>query len=97
MPRRPVPDRGEARAQRAARALICDEVLPRLLRAVADAELEATSFLAAIRRRVDAVRRTDGDIGDTVATLSSVRQIVEAAVSDERRRRLGELGTDGTP
>jgi hypothetical protein len=91
MSRRPVHDRGETRAQSAARALICDEVLPRLLRAVADAELEAASVLAAIRRRAD------GDFGDTVATLSFARQIIEAAVSEERRRRMGELGTDGTP
>lgn len=97
MPRRLVPDRGETRAQTAARALICDEVLPRLLRAVSDAEMEATSILAAIRRRVDAARRGDGDGGDPVATLSFVRQVVEAAVSDERRRRMAELGTDGTP
>jgi hypothetical protein len=97
MPRRSVSNRGEARAQDAARALICDDVLPRLLRAVADAELEATSVLAAIRRRVDAARRADGDTTDAVATLSFVRQIVEAAVSDERRRRMSELGTDGTP
>jgi hypothetical protein len=92
-----MPNRGEARAQSAARALICDEVLPRLLRAVPDAEAEAISILATIRRRVDAARRADGDIGDAVATLSFVRQIVEATVNDERGRRLGELGTDGTP
>ena len=97
MPRRPVPDRGETRAQCAARALICDEVLPRLLRAVSDAEVEATSILAAIRRRVDAARRGDGDVGDPIATLSFARQIMEAAVNDERQRRMGELGTDGTP
>jgi hypothetical protein len=89
MPRRPLPDRGDTRAQRAARALICDAVLPRLLRAVQDPEVEANAMLAAIRRRVD--------IGDPVTTLSFVRQIVEAAVSDERRRRMAELGTDGTP
>lgn len=94
MLRRPVRDSGETRAQSAARALICDEVLPRLLRAVADAELEATSVLAAIRRRVDKARRADAD---TVATLSFVGQTIEAAVSQERRRRMGELGTDGTP
>ena len=97
MPRRPLPGRGEARAQSAARALICDEVLPRLMRTVADAELEATSVLAAIRRRIDAGRRADGGFGDVVATLSFVRQIIETAVSDERARRIGELGTDGTP
>lgn len=97
MPRRPLPDHGETRAQSAARALISDEVLPRLLRAVPDAEMEATSILAAIRRRIDAARRGDGDIGDPVATLSLVRRAVEAAVSDERRRRMAELGTDGTP
>jgi hypothetical protein len=97
MPRRPLPDHGEARAQSAARALISDEVLPRLLRTVPDAEMEATSILAAIRRRVDAARRDDGDIGDPVATLSFVRRTIEAAVNDERRRRMAELGTDGTP
>jgi hypothetical protein len=94
MPRRSAPDSGEARAQSAACALICDEVLPRLLRAVADAELEASGVLAAIRRRVDAARRADGD---TVDTLSFVRRMIEAAVSEERRRRISELGTDGTP
>jgi hypothetical protein len=97
MPRRPVHDRGETRAQSAARALICDEVLPRLLRTVADMELEATSVLAAIRRRIDAARRADGDTSDTVATLSFVRQMIEVAVSYERTRRMSELGTDGTP
>jgi hypothetical protein len=69
--------------------LICDEVLPRLLRAVQDPDAEATNLLAAIRRRVDDE--------DSVATLSFVRQIVEAAVNDERSRRMTELGTDGTP
>lgn len=93
MPRRPVHDRGETRAQCAARALICAEVLPRLLRAVADAELEAASLLAAIGRRVDKTRAD----ADTVITLRFVMQMIESAVSEERQRRMGELGTDGTP
>jgi hypothetical protein len=85
------------RAQSAAHALICDEVLPRLLRAVPDPDGEVKNVLAVLRRRVDVARRGDGDLGDRVATLSFIRQIVEAAANDERQRRIGELGTDGTP
>ena len=84
-----MPERGETRAQSAARALISGEVLPRLLRAVQDPDVEAKNLLAAIRRRVDD--------RDSVATLSFVRQIVAAAVDNERNRRMTELGTDGTP
>lgn len=89
MPRRPMPERGETRAQSAACALISGEVLPRLLRAAQDPDVEAKNLLAAIRRRVDD--------RDSVATLSFVRQIVAAAVDNERNRRMTELGTDGTP
>ena len=99
MARRPPPDRGEIRAQNDARTLILAEVLPRLLRLAHDPDAEAQSVLAAVRRRLGVAEKAGSsrDSGEVRTTQSFVHQIVEAAVSEERQRRLRELGTDGTP
>lgn len=92
-------NREEAKALTRAQSLILDEVLPRLLRVASDPEASGEDLLRAIQRRLDHLKNQGRSavVAEAIAAQIKVHQIVESAVRDETRRRLPDLGTDGTP